>query len=275
MIAVLAAVLLAGCGDAPPSRVTGSVTFDGVVSVTSGSATVHLDGLDASIALATMTPAAPTPTPDPSQWWTAGGVDPAAVVGAYRGKGAASYTASLTNLADPLTRTLIAQGSCCVPAWHAAKGWQGGQGAYFRMAGGAYAASDWSVIMSVHNAATASQQFGGFANDTANRWTTSVELNNTGAWQDIHNFGELGVSGVVTSGVMAIAGKAYYKDGALVGAIPGGAGTALYDWYWLTSNWAGSPHGGAFVTEVRGMAIYSATLTAAQVGAVTTAMGGL
>ena len=53
-------------------------------------------------------------------WWLAGGVDPADCVGAYQAKGAASYTASKVNLANPGTYDLTTANN---PTLDSTTGW--------------------------------------------------------------------------------------------------------------------------------------------------------
>lgn len=53
-------------------------------------------------------------------WWTAGVVSPSSVIAAYQAKGAASYSASKVNLANPGTHNLS---DVVVPSWNATDGW--------------------------------------------------------------------------------------------------------------------------------------------------------
>lgn len=57
-----------------------------------------------------------------TDWWLAGGINPANVVAAYRAKGAASYAASLVNLANPGTYNLT-EGNGTV-TWDTVNGWR-------------------------------------------------------------------------------------------------------------------------------------------------------
>lgn len=213
-----------------------------------------------------------TPTPD-AQWWLAGGVDPADVWGAYRARGAASYSASLVNLNDPVTRTLAVTGD---PTWTAARGLQGDQARHLTSIG-ARVSDRWSVVLRVHNAAQASMQFAGANNGHACRAWCGFEVNNTGGFQDWFNFGVGFTAPPVTNAVLTLAGKDVYIDGihrtSIVTDPPhDNFGTVAYDWKWMTSNWAGSPHGGNMQTEFWGFALYSDTLTAGQSAAIATAV---
>jgi hypothetical protein len=225
--------------------------------------------VEASVALLGCREPTPTPTTAP-EWWLAGGVDASDCAGAWQGVGAASYAASLVNLCAGAN--LVAAGWAAPPDWSASVGWQGGQSEYFTT--GIYSADDWTVLVSTRHAAPASQQFGGAM--TALGVEPGASLNNTGAYQWIANLGYGAFGGVVTNGTFGYAGKTAYRYGQpLAGSIPAGTGTTPVPWYWLTANWGGTPHGGGHVTEVRSMVMYSATLTSAQVAAVSSAMDGL
>ncbi len=211
-----------------------------------------------------------TPTPD-AQWWLAGGVDPADVVGAWRAKGAASYAASLISVAGggPLYAPIGE------PTWTANKGWQGSQNNHLAGATPIYPAAGWSFFAKVRNASAASQQFMGCRTNASGRFPYGIDLNNTGGYQENNSFSPGDFGGVVLTGTMHIGGQQYYVDGALRAptmAPPSGACSVPL--MILSSNWGGSPHGGQFVTEVQGVAVYSDTLTAGQAAAIATAVAG-
>lgn len=284
---VALALTLAGCE--PGSYVIGGeASFSGAVEAYPGEWTATLDGGAVSLSFATVTPVAsatatvtPGPTVTPGgAWWLSGGVDPADCVGAYRGRGAASYAASKVNLCSPGTNDLVVgtvpvagQGPVVPPDWAAGVGWQGGQGAYFKLPG-VYAADDWTAIIRVTNAMTYSQQFAGAM--SAGGLQPGFSLNNTGAYQAMKNMSDGAYGGTLVTGTTAIAGKTAYRNGIpLSPPIPPGTGTAPVEWFWLTANWGGVPHGGAHVTEFVAMALYNTTLTDEQVAAIGAAMGGL
>lgn len=221
----------------------------------------------------TLTPSI-TPTPD-ALWWLAGGVDQGDVWGAYRAKGAASYSAALVNLNDPVTHTLAVVGA---PTWTASMGWQGDQARHLTSVG-ARVNERWSVVLRVQDSAQASMQFAGATNGHACRAWCGFEVNNTGGFQDWFNFGAGFTAPPVTNAVLTLAGKDVYIDGirrtGIVTDPPHDSfGTVNHDWKWMTSNWAGSPHGGNLRTQFWGFALYSDTLTAGQAAAIATAVGG-
>ena len=220
-----------------------------------------------------------TPTPD-AQWWLAGGVDPADVVGAWRAKGAASYSDSLVNLGGG--PDLYHPESA--PTWTAAKGWQGGQHHHLAVTGGVSVTYGWSYVLKVRNSRVGSQQFMG-CRRVWNQVGTGMSLNNTGGYQTIEPFYDGTSNPLVITGTMALAGSRYYVDGVERGGspypspTPGGQGCGAADLFILSMSWGGAPyygaaHGGNEQTEVQGVAVYSDTLTAGQAAAIATAVSG-
>lgn len=223
-----------------------------------------------------------TPTPD-SQWWLAGGVDPADVVGAWRSQGAASFAASLVNLSGSGPNLISAPYPEAGPTWTANRGWQGAPHNRLQVAGGAYPKHGWSYFMKVGNSQIGSQQFMG----CRNVWyqdATGMDLNNTGAFQSINAFGNGAFGGIVVTGTMTLAGNRYYTNGILRSPIlptPNAtpAASCAYELYILTSHWGDltgtatpGPHGGGTQTQVYALAVYSDTLTAGQAAAIATAV---
>ena len=60
-------------------------------------------------------------------WWLSGGISAANCIAAYQPKGAASFDASLVNVANPGTLNITQYIS---PTWDASAGWTGGGGSY-------------------------------------------------------------------------------------------------------------------------------------------------
>lgn len=254
--------LIVGCGSAATATATRTPTATGTptATATDGPSPTPTDTTEPTI----------TPTPD-AQWWLAGGVDPADVVGAWRAKGAASFAASLVNLGGgPNLYVPQAQ-----PTWTAAKGWQGGQSNRLQVTGGVSVTYGWSYFMKVRNAAPASQQFMG-CRGVWNDYTTGMDLNNTGGFQHIESFNPVATNPLVLTGTMTLAGPTYYVDGAYRASMtphPGG-NCGVADLMILTMSWGRNPHGGNLQTEVQGVAVYSDTLTAGQAAAIATAVSG-
>ena len=209
-------------------------------------------------------------------WWLTSGVVAANCFGAYRGKGAGTYAASKVNLNQPGTNDLEDTTTPSPPDWSNALGWQGGAVTQFFRLVGCRPTEVWSMLIQFKNAAANSQQFCGSENQAA-IGPNGFSLNNSGSFQSFVNFGTLAaVGGVQVDGNMGMAGKHTYRDGVNqnndVGA---GTGTCGQDFYLLCDNWIGTAHGGQHVTEVIAFAIYTATLTDAQMAAIAGAMAGL
>jgi hypothetical protein len=206
-------------------------------------------------------------------------VDPADVVGAWRAKGAASYSYSLVNLAGG--QGLYHPESA--PTWTAERGWQGGQHHHLAVTGGVSVTYGWSFFMKVRNARVGSQQFMG-CRRVWNQMGTGMSLNNTGGYQTIESFYGLATNPLVLTGTMALAKQGYYVNGVArynpePSPTPGGQGCGAADLFILSMSWGGDPyygaaHGGNEQTEVQGVAVYSDTLTAGQAAAIATAVGG-
>ncbi len=220
-----------------------------------------------------------------NNWWLAGGVSAANCFGAYRGKGASGFAASMVNLNNSGTHDLywsglpsqvggIGSSDGIAPDWNISKGWQGGggNGQTFAMNGGCFAEDTWSIIIQFANASSFSQQFCGANITPGGPHIDGISLNNTGAFQEIINFADGSVGGVQLNGNLAIAGKKTFRDGVQVSTIGAGTGTCAFDWFWLSVNAGGAPHGGQHVTEMIAMAIYNTTLTDLQVAAIAAEM---
>jgi hypothetical protein len=83
-----------------------------------------------------------------TDWWLNGGILPADCIGAYQAIGAASYAASLVNLANPGTYDLTAPVG--TPVWNTTDGWIGGGIAVdTHLETGINPHHDWSVIVRV------------------------------------------------------------------------------------------------------------------------------
>ena len=93
--------------------------------------------------------AASAATPD---WWDPN-TEGLSVVAAWKAKGAASYAASKTNLANPETYDLVDEAA---PAWAADTGWTF-NGSTQKLYANVYVDSDWSVLF----------QFSGVSGSTA------------------------------------------------------------------------------------------------------------
>lgn len=205
-----------------------------------------------------------------TSWWLSGGVSAANAIAVYQPKGAADIATSYVNLANPGTND-AAPG--VAPSFAAATGWTF-NGSSQWLDTGLTPATDrsWSIIVRL--------------SDRANN-EGPVRVNGDtstyprfGFYMDgsaVYYYASDGApkAPVLTAGVVAVAGTAAYrngvsesltigaKNGAFFGTIPlGGARTAA-----STISY--------FNGKIQAVAIYSATLTAPQVAAISAAMAAL
>lgn len=200
-------------------------------------------------------------------WAMAGGAP--RPIACYQPKGAASLAASYVNLANPGTYD-AAPG--VAPTWAAATGWTfNGIGQYLTT--GIVPASGWSMLIRFSDRTGADGVLIGSAKNTGSRFylrllsSSNAIIYATG--------GAATVAPILDTGVLAVAGQQGYRNGSA----DGGAISAWLD----TSNQpltigaynnAGAL-GPFFAGKIQAAAIYSATLTAAQVAAVSAAMAAL
>jgi hypothetical protein len=216
-------------------------------------------------------------------WWTLDGAITSCVA-AYQPKGAASYAASKTNLANP--GTYDATNGAAYPTWDVATGWT------FNNASSQYLNSNitptvngqWSVIINYAYTRPATYSyptvFG--CQPTPNDYpqlTLCVENGTSGApsnntvLRNGHITG-LTITPRIDSGTVAIAGNKAYSNGSLVGTLTVGSVANTYKLY------IGAINNNANIISffngiIKSLAIYNATLTAPQVAALTTAMAAL
>jgi hypothetical protein len=206
-------------------------------------------------------------------WWLEGGIDPATAVAVYQPIGAASLAASYVNLANPGVND-AAPG--VAPTFDAATGW-GFNGddqvlttgvvptndqtwtAIARFSGGETAGNNRYLLAMRH---TETRQFG---------LASSTSLGGVG----YANGGIATVSPALASGVLAVAGAAGYRNGAI-------NATGITTWTGDASNpiVIGARSTGTltqffYIGNIQAVAIYNATLTAPQVAAVSAAMAAL
>lgn len=199
-----------------------------------------------------------------AQWWQAAGVTP---IAAYQAKGAASLADSYINLANPGTFDAVPG---VAPTWDAANGWKRIASSGTLDSGVTPTSSAWTMIMRFSNYAytngayryigrvVSGKNFAFSMEEAANQW-------------GFYNNGGLLKSGQLSSGVLAIAGQTGYRDGVAQGTIPGAwTGSTTGSIYLLSCY--GLPPNAPTQIYVQAFAIYNATLSAAQVAAVSAAM---
>lgn len=196
------------------------------------------------------------PADDAQPWYSVPG---ATCVAAWQAEGAASYAASLVNLANPGTYDLTAVGS---PAWNASDGWSGGAGDYFTTG---YTPPDTSqsyTLFMKFKSGTCGVGTGG-ANRLYvwNRASDQVYGNGAGTIQ----------GSAITAGVLCVAGSVAYLDGSQVTTgIGTGTGSRSTIHLREINGVSVSPSG-----DLLAAAIYEDVLTAGEVAAVSAAMASL
>jgi hypothetical protein len=213
-----------------------------------------------------------TPTYDAglaSKWWLAGGVADADCVAAYQAKGAASYAASKVNLANP--GTYDAADGTAYPTWAAATGWTfDGSSRYLRSGLAPLPAG--SVIIRIASVSNAGYQIGAVFSSAARYAIGAMR----GAGPSVRwvNGALVEVAPGVSSGVLAIAGTVAYRNGSQDSTGVGTSTAIALEMLIGCLNNEGTPglfSDGAIIS----VAIYSSTLTATQVAAITAAMQAL
>lgn len=199
-----------------------------------------------------------------SPWWLAGGAP--TPVAAYQPIGAASLAASYVNLANPGTYN-AAPG--VAPTWAAATGWTF-NGSTQYLTAGIVLFGGWTVLLRFSSATlgTTANIFGA-SPDATNRFRFGPRTAGI-----IYVFGAAvaTVAPAITSGVIGMAGSQPYRNGVTDGAaMAAWTGSGSIVAFIGAFNSAGSPSGYQ-AANVQALAIYSATLTGAQVAAVTAAM---
>jgi hypothetical protein len=193
-----------------------------------------------------------------------------AIVAAYEPKGAATYAASLQNLADPGTNDAT-EGTA--PAWDTVNGWKFTAGSSHYLIGPAIT-KDSTVLAQFTNRGTVNWSFV-FGMRNAASQDYGVQPYNNGAY-NFKNNSNHAKAGSISSGNLAIAGTlGGYKNGALDtadGFTGVGSGLALYIGAF---NNKGGGASGYWTGYLQALYIYSTALSSAEVLTVYTAMAAL
>jgi hypothetical protein len=208
-------------------------------------------------------------------WWLAGGISAANCIAAYQPKGAASYAASLSNLANPGTYDAT-EGTA--PDWASGTGWTFDNANSEYLKTGVSNAMDrtYSMIVRFDNASAGVYTMCGNYADGASANAFLIAPNRS---SEVYYFSgsrqEYTTSPNLSAGILALAGTAGYRNGELdaaftedgtgtvgeiyIGALNYNSGTPLQEWS----------------GNIYAIAIYSVGITADQVSALTTAMNAL
>ena len=197
----------------------------------------------------------------------AGGAAPAwwlDAVAAWQGKGAASYAASLVNLANPGTYDAA---TGVLPAWDAGVGWTFNGSTYLNTTLTA-ASTAWS--MAVRFAGVTDTNGGcGYYIDPGSKFFLRPSFNGQRTYA---NGRENVVAGAQSSAVMIVAGKSCYLNGSPDGTI---AGSGVSNGNTIAIGRINAPEMYCLVGSVVAMAVWSRTLTPEEAASVSDAMEAL
>jgi len=199
-----------------------------------------------------------------ADWWQVAGQT---CVAAYKAIGAASLAASYVNLANPGTYN-AAPG---VAPTLAAGGWSFGAGQYLTT--GVAPQAGFSIAVRFLAGAADGAIFG--VNDANFGWFCQLD---SSANRNLYTIGTgtyLITNPAQIAGVVAVANNFAYRDGILDGTIPSGGSIPAYALFLGARNYNGSPIGIRGNQSIAAVAIYSTTLSAADVAALTTRMQAL
>ena len=207
------------------------------------------------------------------KWWLAGGVSASNAVAAYQPKGAASLSASYSNLANPGTND-AAPG--VAPTFASETGWTFTSTSQYLLTGLSPVTRSWSMLIRLKTGSS----LGGYV---AGVFDQPFYFRYVGGSPPFR-FASGGQSDYLiavstnTEYVWGVAGTACYRDGSNVGTVSGsGNATSTVTGGIALGGLNLSPWnfglGGSF--QMYAVAIYSTTLTAAQVAAVSSAMAAL
>jgi len=207
-------------------------------------------------------------------WWEAGGATGCLV--AYQPKGAASYAASLSNLANPGTYDAT-EGTA--PAWAALTGWTF-DGSNDFLTSGLAGNNTYSMIVQYSGAIAQTGAIAGLTDGTA------VRLNIYPKYTDGNTYLRAGGSSTTTApagfaaGNFCVTPAQGYWNGSTFGSALSGAYSGSTSWPILigahNNRWPLVPTAGNYwAGNILALAIYNDTLTAPEVSAIAAAMAAL
>lgn len=202
-------------------------------------------------------------------WWLAGGISAANCVAAYQAKGAASYAASLVNLAQPGTYNLT---TAAAPDWAVATGWSFTARTQYLDTGIDPDSANWSVLCKFSDCPGAGNYyvFGRYLGNTRTHFSFTPN------YYAMHYYmyaAGLAVNTTITNGVVGWRGAYAYRDGLSDGTI-----TQNYLDTSVTVCIGNLNHSGktySFMGKIQSFSIYNVVITEAQLISVTAAMNAL
>lgn len=214
-------------------------------------------------------------------WWLAGGISASAAIGVYQAKGAASQSASYTNLANPGTYDLTPG---VAPTWATGTGWTFSGGATYLKTGiFPQLNGNWSMFVRLASNSTGISSGWTGCRITGTRYflIEAARSFDNNVYYLADGTG-LGVAPAVANGVLGIAGGNCYRNGSLDGTLtPSNDVTnTTIDIYLGGLNNQGSfvPAFGTWAGYsfvIVACAVYNAALASGQASALTTAMNAL
>jgi len=203
-------------------------------------------------------------------WWDLNGTITSCVA-AYQPKGAASYAASKTNLAN--SGTYDATDGAAYPTWDASTGWKFNGSTQYLKCGFTPTTQSHSVIIRFNDMQASNGALFGTWYSVNVHYLIQPYHSAPGCryWSGSNPL----VTSVIATGVLAIAGNKAYKNGtAETGTLPTGSSSAEPECYIGGYN-SNNTLTGASNVYITAFAYYSATLTATEVANLTTAMAAL
>lgn len=221
-------------------------------------------------------PALSTQPTAPVLWYLRGGIPLANCKAAYAPKGAASYEASLINLANPGTGNATAIGS---PQWDATNGWKFPDNAGTGMLTGLNLAGTnkaWSILIRWSNPHVTGT--GWLFGAVVDQYNDSIGFywHTNGVSSLAASSGYKSDLAVAASTIVGIAGNKAYSNGSDIGTISNknAINAALTDLA-IAGRWNGSTFTAIRQMNCQAFVAYDTVLTPAQVSAVTAAMQAL
>jgi hypothetical protein len=205
-----------------------------------------------------------------SNWWDVPGQT---CVAAYAAKGAADLAASYVNLANPGTNNASPG---VAPTFSAADGWTFNGSTQYLTTGIVPGLAYSMIIRLSDGLGTATGQATAGLYDYSTRCFLIMPHGGSAGTYEFWNGGQLVVGGgQKNAGVLAIAGKGAYLDGASVGTIPAGGNPPVSGIFIGGTSFNNGTLINQFGHKIQAMAIYSGTLTSGEVASLTTKMNVL
>lgn len=204
----------------------------------------------------------------PATWWDNSGAI-SGCVGAWQAKGAASQSASYSNLANPGTYDLT-EGTTA-PTWDTSTGWLFSAAGWLKT--GIQPSSTWSVLCRFSDTTdyNSEHMLGCFREATGK----VIAIIPASYGVTYRNCGDLAVSPSMSSGVLGFADRACFRNGSKESSsIAAGSGDTTREIFLGALNYDGTAFF-KFSGRIQAVAVYNVTLSDADMGTISTAMAAL